>query len=148
MTEPDFVMQTYIRCSQDALWDALTQADAMAKYHFMSSRVTQSGDVFDTRFDDGSPMLTNRILSETPKTRLEMDWVAHWDGAGEPSRVVYSVAREGDHCRLTIEHFDLTFPVVPGEGVHDGWARWAAGLKTWLETGQTVRFREPLMQEA
>ena len=148
MTKPDFVMQTYIRCTQDALWTALTEADAMAQYHFMSSRVTQDGDTYEAYFDDGNLMLTNRILSSDPKTRLETDWIGHWPGAGDPSRVVYSIGVEGDYCRLTIEHFDLTFPVVQGEGIDDGWTRWAAGLKTWLETGSTVRFREPEMQEA
>jgi hypothetical protein len=31
MSNPDFMMQTFIRCSQDALWTALTQADDMAR---------------------------------------------------------------------------------------------------------------------
>ena len=30
MGKPDFMMQTFIRCTQDALWDALTRADQMA----------------------------------------------------------------------------------------------------------------------
>jgi hypothetical protein len=34
MSEPDFIMQTFIRCSQDALWTALMQADDVARYHF------------------------------------------------------------------------------------------------------------------
>ncbi|MEL6685907.1 MAG: metalloregulator ArsR/SmtB family transcription factor, partial [Pseudomonadota bacterium] len=34
MGKPDFMMQTFIRCSQDALWAALTEADQMAAYHF------------------------------------------------------------------------------------------------------------------
>jgi uncharacterized protein YndB with AHSA1/START domain len=148
MTKPDFMMQTYIRCTQDALWDALTDPGAMAKYHFMSSRVTRDGDIYVTHSDDGSPMMTCRTLSMTPKTRIETDWTGHWPDAGAPSRVVYSIDVEGDHCRLTVEHFDLTYPVVKGEGIDDGWTRWAAGLKTWLETGTSVRFREPQMQEA
>jgi DNA-binding transcriptional ArsR family regulator len=39
MGKPDFMMQTFIRCSQDALWDALTRADQMAAYHFMCNEV-------------------------------------------------------------------------------------------------------------
>jgi len=147
MTRPDFMMQTYIRCTDDALWHALTDADEMARYHFMTSRVTRHGDTFDARFEDGRPMLTHRILSERPKTRLEVDWAGQWEDAAPPSRVVYSIAVEGEFCRLTIEHFDLTHEVVAGEGVADGWARLAAGLKTWLETGETVRFRKPVAEE-
>jgi hypothetical protein len=44
--------------------------------------------------------------------------------------------------KLVIEHYDLHFPVVPGEGVADGWERWAAGLKTFLETGAAARFNQ------
>lgn len=148
MTEPDFTMRSYIRCSQDALWNALTEPDAMADYHFMSSRVTRHGDTYESRFDDGRPMLTNRILSCEPKRRLETDWIGHWPGAGAPSRVVYTIDVEGEHCCLTIEHIGLSFPLAKGEGIDDGWTRWAAGLKTWLETGTTVRFREPQMTGA
>jgi DNA-binding transcriptional ArsR family regulator len=39
MGKPDFLMQTFIRCSQDALWDALTRADQIAAYHFMCNEV-------------------------------------------------------------------------------------------------------------
>ena len=39
MTRPDFVMQTFIRCKQDALWEALTDASQMARYHFLATRI-------------------------------------------------------------------------------------------------------------
>ena len=39
MGKPDFMMQTFIRCSQDALWDALTEADQISAYHFMCNEV-------------------------------------------------------------------------------------------------------------
>ena len=50
---------------------------------------------------------------------------------------VYRIEAEGDHCRLTIEHYGLS---EGAEGVGDGWARWSSGLKTWLETGTDARF--------
>ncbi|MGS4944155.1 ArsR/SmtB family transcription factor [Meridianimarinicoccus sp. RP-17] len=138
--KPDFVLQTFIRCSQDALWDALTRADQMAAWHFMAHRVDREGDCFDYRFADGSLMLRSRAIEITPKTRIVATFEPQWEGGGAPSRTVFRIAAEGDHCSLTVEHYGLTFPVLPGEGVSDGWARWAAGLKTWLETGEAVRF--------
>jgi hypothetical protein len=71
---------------------------------------------------------------------MECTFEPHWEGGGAPSRVIYRIEAEGDHCKLTIEHYDLTFPLIPGEGVSDGWARWADGLKSWLETGRSTRF--------
>lgn len=140
LSKPDLVMSTYIRCSQDALWDALIDPDQMSQYHFLSHRVEKEGETVTYYLPDGNPMLVCRGLETDPKTRIAATFEPKWEGGGKPSRTVYLIAVEGDHCRLTLEHYDLTFPVVRGEGVADGWDRWAAGLKTWLETGTAVRF--------
>lgn len=140
MTKPDFMMQTYIRCSQDDLWRTLEDENSIVNYHFINVTGIREGDTVHMRFPDGTTMLSNRLISATPKSRMECTFEPHWEGGGAPSRVIYLIEPEGDHCKLTIEHYDLTFPVVPGEGVSDGWARWADGLKTWLETGKPARF--------
>ncbi len=140
MPKPDFVMQTFIRCTQDALWDALTDPAQMEAYHFLARRAVREGDTVSLHFGDGSLMLRSREIAVEPKTRIETTFEPQWDGGGAPSRTVYRIDVEGAHCRLTVEHYGLTYPVVPGEGVADGWARWAAGLKTWLETGESARF--------
>jgi uncharacterized protein YndB with AHSA1/START domain len=92
---------------------------------------------------DGSVMLGTRVLSVTPKSRLEVDFRPAWGEDRTPTRVVYHVAPEGDACRLTIEHWGLS--ALQG-GVADGWARVASGLKSHLETGRAERF--PLPREA
>ncbi len=140
--KPDFVMQTYIRCSQDALWAALTEADAMGAWHFLADRVEVEGEAYHYYLPNGGRMMTARTLEVEPKRRIAATFEPGWEGGGAPSRTVFLIAEEGDHCRLTVEHYALTYPVVPGEGVADGWARWAAGLKTWLETGASVRFAQ------
>ena len=140
--KPDFVLSTYIRCTQDALWDALTDPDRMARYHFLARRVEREGETYRLSHADGSPMLVSRTLRTEPKSRIESTFEPQWEGGGAPSRTVFLIRPEGEACSLTVEHYDLTHPVVQGEGVADGWARWAAGLKTWLETGETVRFAE------
>ncbi len=138
--KPDFMMQTYIRCSLDALWEALTDPDQMAAYHFLCPKVTREGDTYSYFLPDGSKMLVNKILKSEPKTRIEATFEPHWEGEVPASRQVYLLTPEEGHIKLTIEHYDLHFPVVPGEGVADGWERWAAGLKTYLETGTPTRF--------
>ena len=140
MQKPDFVMQTYIRTSQDRLWDALADEKNVAHYHFMASHATRDGDRTTMFLPDGTALMSNVILKTDPKTRMECTFEPHWEGGGAPSRVIYLMEPEGDFVKLTIEHYDLTFPVVPGEGVADGWARWTAGLKTWLETGIDAHF--------
>ena len=140
-TKPDFMMQTYIRCTRDALWDALTDPARMSAYHFLSPRVTQDGDTYTYHTPDGGTMMLARRLAEDPKSRIEHTFEPHWgDAPIPPSRTVYLLTEEPGHMKLVIEHYDLHFPVVPGEGVADGWERWASGLKTYLETGAPVRF--------
>ncbi|GIT91940.1 hypothetical protein JANAI62_23970 [Jannaschia pagri] len=143
---PDFVQSTFIRCSPLDLWRALTDAADISRWHFLTPNVRRDGDLIAYDGPPGEPMLLCRISKEDPPVRLEMTFEIQGDGAAPPSRVVQSVAVEGAHCCLTLEHFGLTHAVVPGQGVFDGWSRWAAGLKTWLETGEPTRFGAPSTQ--
>jgi DNA-binding transcriptional ArsR family regulator/uncharacterized protein YndB with AHSA1/START domain len=57
--KPDFMLQTFIRCSPDALWEALTRADLMALYHFACDRVR----------GDAEPGATTEFLGADGSTR-------------------------------------------------------------------------------
>lgn len=140
MTKPDFVMQTYIKSTQDRVWDALADPQNVAHFHFMASHATREADKTTMFLPDGTALLTNILLSSDPKSRMECTFEPHWVGGGDPSRVIYLIEPQGDFVKLTVEHYDLGGPVAAGEGVADGWARWAAGLKTWLETGKDAHF--------
>lgn len=148
MSKPDFVMQTFIKTTQDRLWDALSDEKNVAHYHFMASHAARDGDRTIMFLPDGTELMSHVLLKTDPKSRMEMTFEPNWEGGGAPSRVVYLMEPEGAFMKLTIEHYDLTFPVVPGEGVADGWNRWAAGLKTWLETGEDAHFGDRGMEAA
>ncbi|WP_299676878.1 helix-turn-helix domain-containing protein [uncultured Roseobacter sp.] len=143
--KPDFMMQTFIRCTHDALWAALTDPEQMSAYHFLAARVVKQDDAYVYENADGSTMLTCKTLDLTPKSRIEATFEPGWDETLGASRQVFLLEPEGAHMKLVIEHYELTHPVVPGEGIHDGWARFAAGLKSWLETGEAVRFNDQAM---
>ncbi len=134
--KPDFVLETYIRTTHDALWEALTRGDLIAKYHFMCKDVR--GDYADGAevlyvLPDGSTMLTNRVSLFDPKSRIEMSFEPGWAGPDTPaSRCAYLVETAGEACKLTIEHYEIP---EGQDGVKDGWARYAASLKSFLETG-------------
>lgn len=84
--------------------------------------------------------LTNRVLAVEPKTRIEMEFTPKWSDTSSPtSRAVYLIAPSGKQMRLTVEHYALSEDMG---GIHDGWTRFLSGLKTWIETGGTVRFSE------
>lgn len=139
-TKPDYVLSTFIHCNQDALWDALIDVEAMGQWHFLTPHIRRENDTIIYDRAPGTAILHSRILETTPKSRLVTSFEIQGEGAAAPSRVVQTIQPEGAHCRLTLEHFNLTHPVIPGQGVADGWERWAAGLKTWLETRSAPRF--------
>ena len=139
--KPDFIMSTYIACSHDALWDALTQGDLMSRFHFACQKVTGAldapGDQLDYHLDAGGIMLSNQVIAIDPKSRIEMDFRPNW-GSEEPvSRCVYLLTDEPTGMKLTVEHYGLG---PDAEGIADGWTRFLSGLKTWLETGKAERF--------
>lgn len=143
MTEtakPDFIYQTIIRCTQDALWDALTKADQIAAYHFVCNAAEGDaavGKATNILRADGSVMLTQTTTKLDPKSRIEMTFEPHFmEGNNIPSSMVFLIDPEGDTCRLTCEHYDIP---AGQDGVKDGWARHVASLKSWLETGAPIK---------
>ena len=148
MTErPDFQTSTFIACSHDALWDALTQGDLIAQYHFACSTVTgdfaSAGDVVGYHFPHGPLMLSNRVIAIDPKTRIEMAFEPHWGGDETASRCVYLVEPQTSGMKLTVEHYKLP---ATQPGIADGWARFLSGLKTYMETGKAHRFAPEMAQ--
>jgi DNA-binding transcriptional ArsR family regulator/uncharacterized protein YndB with AHSA1/START domain len=145
MSKPDFMMQTFIRCSQDALWDALTQAEDMARYHFACNVVQGNaavGQATDFIKPDGDAMLRQVTTALDPKTKIAMTFEPLFMGPdAPPSHMTYDIEPGqdndgGDICKLTIEHFDI----APGQdGFGEGWARLIASLKSFLETGNPLK---------
>lgn len=140
MSKPDFMMQTFIRCTQDALWEALSDPECMAAYHFacdIAEGRAQEGETIRFILPDGNPMLSQAVLKVEPKSRIETTFEPHFFGPGAPaSRMVYLIEPQGPACKLTIEHYDIP---EGQEGVAEGWARLAASLKSYLETGTGMK---------
>lgn len=139
-TKPDFVHMTMIRCTQDALWDALTKADQLAQYHFAVSAArgdAEEGTATEMLRQDGSVMLRQTTLKLDPKSRIEQTFEPNFGGGpGAHSRIVFLIEPEGAACKLTCEHYDIP---EGQDGVKDGWSRHIASLKSWLETGEPIK---------
>ncbi len=136
--KPDFVLETYIQTTPDALWEALTQPDHIAAYYINGAKpgspITGRGRVsYDTA---QGPMLSGEVLDYQHGKRLEMTFEPHWGTAATASRMVYEIDQDGSTCRLTILHFDI--PADQG-GVKQGWAKIVSSLKTLLETGHPLQ---------
>lgn len=141
-TKPDFVMSTYIQCSQDALWDALTDAQKAGQWNFLAASCERDGNQLVYRTPDNNVMLICTESQLDPKTRIESTFEPKWAGPDVPleaSRFVYLIEPQAAFCKLTLEHYGIP---AGQDGVKDGWHRTIAGLKTFLETGKSVKFSD------
>jgi len=87
-------------------------------------------------------------LEVEPPRRLVQSFDALWGEDVESegtSRVTWLIEPVGDSCRLTVIHDQLP-PDAPSE-LYGGWPMILSGLKTWLETGQTLTTPGSLMYQ-
>ncbi|MEM6775901.1 MAG: SRPBCC domain-containing protein, partial [Pseudomonadota bacterium] len=136
--KPSFVLETYIRTTPSALWEALTDGAFTPQYYFGTTLKTslEPGTGYRYESADGSIMLKGEIVSVDPGKRLEMTFIPAWAGPNAATtRNVYEIEHQGESCKLTILHFG---EAAEQAGVREGWAKIAAGLKTLLETGSPL----------
>ncbi len=138
MTKPDFMLETWIKTTPEALWNALTQPEMIRKYNVNGAApaapITAEGR-FTHLTPDGHPMLSGTVLTFDPGKTLEVTFEPHWGENLPASRCVYEIKSQGAVCKLTILHFDLPEAM---DGVRTGWMVTASGIKTFLETGEPL----------
>jgi uncharacterized protein YndB with AHSA1/START domain len=86
------------------------------------------------------------VLEVDPPRRLVQSFQALWRDEVEregTSRVTYEIERVADSCRLTVIHDQL--PEGVNEEIYGGWPMILSGLKTLLETGETLTTPGSLM---
>lgn len=138
--KPNFMLETYIAATPERIWEALTSAELSKHYYIAGAAIhgdLTTGGAYEYLTPDGKVMLSGEIISAEPPKRLEMTFLPGWGANAKASRNVYEIEAVGENSKLTILHFDIP----PGnDGVKQGWAKIAAGLKTLLETGNAARF--------
>ena len=143
------VFEIYIKTTPERLWEALTNSEMRAKYSF--------GVGCETDWEPGSrwqgvspkapgPISHGEVLEVDPPRRLVQSFQALWSEAVEQagtSRVTYEIERVADSCRLTVIHDEL--PEGVNNEIYGGWPMILSGLKTLLETGETLTTPGSLM---
>jgi uncharacterized protein YndB with AHSA1/START domain len=136
------VYEFYIKTTPERLWQAITDPEMRAKYNFGASIVSdwQPGSRYRMGARDGSVVLgEGEILEADPPRRLVHSMLALWSDevkAEGPSRVTWEIEPVGDSCRLTVTHDQLREGANPQ--LFGGWMMLLSGLKTLLETGETL----------
>jgi uncharacterized protein YndB with AHSA1/START domain len=143
------VFEIYIKTTPERLWEAITDGELRKKYTFgvgIESDWTP-GSRYDAAHPSGpTPISTGENLEVDPPRRLVQSFNALWgeDVKSEgTSRVTWEIEPVADSCRLTVTHDQLHEDA--NDQLYGGWPMILSGLKTLLETGETLTTPGSLM---
>jgi uncharacterized protein YndB with AHSA1/START domain len=135
------VFEIYIKTTPERLWEAITDARMRAKYSF--------GVETDSDWTEGSSyrgsvpgvidISEGENLEVDPPRRLVQSFTALWSDevkAEGASRITWEIEPVGTSCRLTVTHDQLAEHAH--SELYGGWMMILSGLKTLLETGETI----------
>jgi DNA-binding transcriptional ArsR family regulator/uncharacterized protein YndB with AHSA1/START domain len=138
-TKPDFILETFIKTTQDALWEALINPDQTELYYF-GGRLKSSlkpGAPFQYLQADGTMLLDGELLEIHPKRRIVSTFIPNWGEERQASKVTFDLEPFGDVVKFTITHQDMD---KAPSGVTTGWAQVASSLKSFLESGAPLSY--------
>jgi uncharacterized protein YndB with AHSA1/START domain/DNA-binding transcriptional ArsR family regulator len=136
------VFEIYIKTTPERLWAAITDSELRKKYSFglgVKSDWT-NGSRYEGFADPAAPPIVDgENLDVDPPRRLVQSFNAMWSDdvkAEGTSRVTWEIEQVKDSCRLLVIHDQLRED-ANGE-IYGGWPQILSGLKTLLETGETL----------
>jgi len=138
-----FVYVTYIRATPDKLWTALLEPEFTRVYWF---GFTQESDwkpssAWQLIGPDGKVTDSGSVEEIDPPRRLVLTWRNEFmpelkaDGY---SRATFELEAQGDVVKLTVTHEIGKEGSKLIQAVSGGWPMVLSGLKSLLETGQTL----------
>jgi uncharacterized protein YndB with AHSA1/START domain/DNA-binding transcriptional ArsR family regulator len=136
------VFEIYIKTTPQRLWEAITDSELRRKYNF--------GVGVESDWTEGSPYVgvspaapgaihEGENLEVDPPNRLVQSFSALWGEQVKSegtSRVTWEIEQVEDSCRLTVTHDQLREGA--NSELYGGWPMILSGLKTLLETGETL----------
>ncbi len=143
------VFEIYIKTTPERLWEAITNPEMRRKYNFGVG--VESDWSPGSRYEALHPQAPGALwegenLEVDPPRRLVQSFNALWGEEAKSertSRVTWEIEPIGDSCRLTVTHDQLREGA--SEELYGGWPMILSGLKTLLETGETLTTPGSLM---
>src|SRR5262245_32556417 len=136
------IFEIYIKTTPERLWQAITDPDMRRKYNFgvrVNSEWTAGSRYEGVSPNASGPLMEGENLEVDPPRRLVQSFRALWGDdvkrAGT-SRVTWEIEPIGDSCRLIVLHDQLSEHANPQ--LYGGWMMILSGLKTLLETGESL----------
>jgi uncharacterized protein YndB with AHSA1/START domain len=136
------VFEIYIKATPERLWQAITDSEMRRQYNFgvgVKSDWTPGSRYEMIHPAAPAPLGEGENLEVDPPRRLVQSFTALWsdDVKSEgTSRVTWEIEQVGDSCRLTVTHDQLREDA--NDELYGGWPQILSGLKTLLETGETL----------
>jgi len=143
------VFEIYIKTTPERLWEAITSDEMRRKYWFgvgVTSDWTPGSRYEATHPLGEAAIYAGENLEVDPPRRLVQTYTAQWseDALREgTSRVTWEIEPIGDSCKLTVIHDQLREGA--SEAIYGGWPQVISGLKTLLETGESLTTPGSLM---
>ena len=137
MSDKTIVYVTFIKTTPEKLWEALTKNEFIKLYWFGSTLETdwKVGSTIKEVKDVDDPFFYGEILESDPPNRLAYTFRVD----GEPdTEVTITIEAEEETCKLTIEHKGYEEDSKFYRSTKLGWAAICSGIKTLLETGNSL----------
>jgi uncharacterized protein YndB with AHSA1/START domain len=135
------VFEIYIKTTPERLWEAITDPEMRAKYSFGVETHSDwtEGSSYKGEVPGVFEIAEGENLEVDPPNRLVQSFTALWSDEVKSlgaSRVTWEIRKVGDSCQLMVIHDQLAIDANPE--LYGGWPQILSGLKTLLETGETM----------
>jgi uncharacterized protein YndB with AHSA1/START domain len=143
-----FVYVSYIKTTQESLWQALTAPKLMKLYWIGMDTETdwKRGSTWTMKFPDGRVADAGEIMEFAPLKRIVIKWRNEWNPELKKegfSRCEFDLEQADDIMKLTVTH-GLDVPNSKFiESVSGAWPLCLSNLKSLLETGDVILKENP-----
>jgi uncharacterized protein YndB with AHSA1/START domain/DNA-binding transcriptional ArsR family regulator len=142
------VFEIYIKTTPERLWEAITDPKLRAKYSFGVETHSDwtTGSSYEAAVPGVVDIAAGENLEVDPPRRLVQTFNALWSDevkAAGTSRITWEIHPVGDSCQLTVIHDQL--PEGANPELYGGWPMILSGLKTLLESGESLTTPGSLM---
>jgi len=136
-----YIYVTYIRSTQQKVWDALTKPEFQKTYWFGMHQETdwKPGASWKLMFSDGRVADAGEVVEIDPPRRLVLKWRNEFRPeltAEGYSRCTMELEAEGDLVKLSVTHAIERENSKLIQAVSGGWPRILSSLQSYLETGR------------
>jgi len=143
MAESEFVYVTYIRTTAEKLWQALTEPEFTRKFWVdtVQECAWKQGATWTLKAPDGRVADAGEVVEIDPPRKLVLTWQNHLfpEMTAEGfSCLTYVLEDKGGVVKLMLTHTMNKKDSKTIKAVSNGWPHLLAGLKSLLETGESL----------